>query len=131
MDLWVCVFYCLTFSAYISILSCSLLCSHVSNELTNNWKIVTDKYRKSNRIIREQLPIPVIPITNRFNALDNLKNDLELPRNIENHHIEDHHKKNVFSKQNKTISSPVRRKKRILLVAIVICVFVLVNLGST
>ena len=70
--------------------------AHVSSALTNNWEIVTDKSRKSNRIIQEQLPIPVIPITNRFNALHNLHNDLELPRNIENIHIKDHHKKNIY-----------------------------------
>ena len=53
--------------------------SHVSSKLTNNWEIVTEesrKSRKSNRITYDQLPIPVIPITNHYNALHNLQNDL-------------------------------------------------------
>ena len=86
--------------------------SHVTSKLTNNWETVTDESRKSNRTTPDQLPIPVIPITNRFNALHNLQNDLELPRNTQNHHI----KKNIFSKQNETVSSPTRREKRILLI---------------
>ena len=65
--------------------------SHVNSKLTNKWGIVTDESRKCNRIIHDQLPIPVIPITNRYNALHNLQNDLELPRSLQNHHI----KKNV------------------------------------
>ena len=86
--------------------------SHVNSKLTNKWEIVTDKSRKSSRIIHDQLPIPVIPTTNRYNVLHNLQNDVESPSSPQNHHI----KKNVPSKQNKTISSPKRRKKRILLI---------------
>jgi len=93
---------------------------HVSSKLTNNWQTVSDKStkpKKSDRTTHNQLPIPVIPITNRYNALHNLQNDLELPRHIQNHHIKNHHKKkNIFLKQNKAISSPIRRKKRILLI---------------
>ena len=90
--------------------------SHVSNKLTNNWEIVTDKSRKSNTT-HDQLPIPVIPITNDYNALHKLQNDLESPRNVQNHHIKNHHiKKNILLNQNKAISSPIRRKKTILLI---------------
>jgi hypothetical protein len=84
----------------------------MSSKLTNNWEIVTDISIKSNRTTHDQLPKPVIPITNRYNALHNLQNDLELPRNIQNHHI----KKNILSKQNKAINSPIRRSKRKLLI---------------
>jgi len=91
--------------------------SHVGSNPINDWEVVTDKSRKSNRTTAEQLPIPVIPITKRFNALHNLQNDLELPSNIENHHIKNHHiKKNIFLKHNKAISSPIRRKMKILLI---------------
>jgi len=38
---------------------------HVNSKLINNWEIVTDKSRKSTRIIDDQLPIPEIPITNQ------------------------------------------------------------------
>ena len=83
--------------------------------LMNNWETVTDKPRKSkkfNRRTHAQLRIPVIPITNHYNALHNLQYNLELPRNMQNLHI----KKDILSKQNKVISSPIRRKKRILLI---------------
>jgi len=91
--------------------------SHVSSNPINDWEVVTDKSRKSNRTTVEQLPIPVTPITKCFNALHNLQNDLELPSNIQNHHIKNHHmKKNIFLKHNKAISSPVRRKTKILLI---------------
>jgi hypothetical protein len=46
--------------------------SHVSSNLSSNWEIVTDKSRKPkklNRISHDQLPIPVIPIKNHYNAL--------------------------------------------------------------
>jgi hypothetical protein len=90
--------------------------SHVSNKLTNNWKIVIDKSRKSNTTY-DQLPIPVIPITNGYNALHKLQNNLESPRNIQSHHIMNHHiKKNILLSQNKATSSPMRRKKTILLI---------------
>jgi len=91
--------------------------SFVSSKPNNDWEIVTNKSRKSNRTTFEQLPIPVIPITNRFKALHNLQNDLELPSNIQNHHIKNHHiKKNIFLKHNKSISCPIRRKTKILLI---------------
>ena len=91
--------------------------SHVSSKPNNDWEIVTDKSRTSNRTTLEQLPIPVIPIINLFNALHNLQNDLELPSNIQNHHIKNHHiKKNIFLKHNKAISCPIRRKIKILLI---------------
>jgi len=51
---------------------------------------VTDKSRKSKKFIRttyDQLPLPVTPITKRYNALHNLQNGLEFPRNTQNHHI--------------------------------------------
>jgi dTDP-4-amino-4,6-dideoxygalactose transaminase len=107
--------------------------SHMISKLTNKWKIVTDKSSQSIRKLHEQMPIPVIPITNRYNALHNLQNDLEVPGALQNHHIKNHHiKKNVPSKQNKTKTSPKRRKKKILLIGdIVIHVVVPVNLGST
>jgi len=89
----------------------------VSSKPNNKWEIVTDKSRKSNRKTLEQLPVPVIPITNHFKALHNLQNDLELPSNRQNHHIKNHHiKKNIFLKHNKAISSPIRRKTKILLI---------------
>jgi hypothetical protein len=47
---------------------------YVNNNLTNKWEIVNDTSRKSSRIIRDQQPIPVIAITNRYNALHNLEN---------------------------------------------------------
>jgi len=91
--------------------------SYVSSKPINDWEIVTDKSRKSNTTTLEQLPIPVIPITNRFNGLHNLQNDVELPRNTQNHHIKNRHiKKNIFLKHNKDISSPIRRKTKILLI---------------
>ena len=31
------------------------------------------------------MPVPVIQITNRYNALHNLQNDLELPGELQNH----------------------------------------------
>jgi hypothetical protein len=61
--------------------------SHVSNELNNNWEIVTDKSRrpkKLNETSPDQLPIPIIPITNRYHAFRNLQNDTELPSIIPN-----------------------------------------------
>jgi hypothetical protein len=94
--------------------------SHVSSKLTNDWEIVTDKSRKSkksNRTTHNQLPVPVILITHHYNALPNLQNDRELPRNMQNYPIKNNHiKKNVPSKQNKAISCPMRRMKRILLI---------------
>jgi len=87
----------------------------VSSKLRNNWETVTDKPRKSkkvNRTTHDQLPIPVIPITNCYNALHNLQNDLELPGHMQNHHI----KKDILTRQNKVTISPIRRKKRILLI---------------
>jgi hypothetical protein len=94
--------------------------SHVSSYLSNNWEIVADKSinpKKLNRTSHGQLPIPVIPITNRYSALHNLQNDTELPSNIPNHHTKYHHiKKNAFLKQNKARSSPTRKLKRILLI---------------
>jgi hypothetical protein len=87
----------------------------VSSKLTNKWEIVTNKSRKSNRTTHNQLPIPVKPITNRYSALRNLQNeqnDLELPRNITSHH---NIKKNILLKQNKAISSRIRRKKILLI----------------
>jgi hypothetical protein len=78
---------------------------------------VTDKSSKPSRILREQMPIPVTPVTNRYNALHNLQNDLELPGELHNHSVQNHHiQKNVLSKQNKTKTSPRRRKKKILLI---------------
>jgi hypothetical protein len=79
--------------------------SHMNSKRTNNWEIVTVKHRKYTRVIHDQLPITVIPITNRYNALHNLQNDIELPSNPQNCHT----KKNVPSKQNKTTSSQKRR----------------------
>ena len=70
------------------------------------------KSKKGKRTTHDQLPIPVIPITNRYNALHNLQNDLELPRRMQNRRI----KKDTLTKQNKVTSSPIRRKKRILLI---------------
>jgi hypothetical protein len=52
--------------------------SHVSSDFNNNWEIVTDKSRKPKKLNRTslyQLPIPVIPFTNRYHALPNLQND--------------------------------------------------------
>ena len=66
--------------------------SHVGSKVTNNWEIVNDKSRKSTRIMHDQLPISVIPITKWYNALHNLQNDLELLSSLQNHHI----KKNVL-----------------------------------
>jgi hypothetical protein len=90
--------------------------SYVSSNPINDWELLTDKSRKSNRTV-EQLPIPVISTTKCFNALNTLQNDLELPCNTQNHHIKNHHiKKNIFLKHNKAISSPIRRKMKILLI---------------
>jgi hypothetical protein len=86
--------------------------SHVNTKLTNKWDIVTNKSSKSSRILCNQMPIPVIPTSNRYNALHNLQNDLELRGRLQNHHI----KKHVLSKQNKTKSSPKIRKKKILII---------------
>ena len=59
---------------------------HVNNKLSTSWDIVNVKPRKSHKvkaIIQDQLPIPVIPITNRYSALHNLKNNTEFPRHIQ------------------------------------------------
>jgi hypothetical protein len=56
---------------------------HVNNKLSTSWETVNVKPRKSHKvksIIHEQLPIPVIPITNRYSVLHNLKNNTEFPR---------------------------------------------------
>jgi hypothetical protein len=91
--------------------------THINNKLTNKWEIVTDKCSKPSRKLREQIPTPVIPITNRYNALHNLQNNPELPGELQNHYIKNQHiQKNVLSKQNKTKTSPKRRKKKILLI---------------
>jgi hypothetical protein len=79
--------------------------SHVNNKLTNKWEIVKDKSSKSSRIIHDQQPISVIPITNRYNALHNLQNDVEAPSSPQNHRI----KMNVPLKQNKTSNSQKRK----------------------
>jgi hypothetical protein len=84
--------------------------SLVNNKLTNKWEIITNKSSKSNRILRDQMPIPVIPITNHYNVLHNLKNDLESPGRLQNHLIKNLHiKKNVLSKP-KPLQKEVGRK---------------------
>ena len=73
--------------------------SHVSSNLSSNWEIVTDKSSKPNKLnitSHEQLPIPVIPITNRYNVLHNLQYDAELPSTILSHRTKYHNiKKNT------------------------------------
>jgi hypothetical protein len=94
--------------------------SHVSINLSSNWEIVTDisrKPKKLNRTSHDQLPIPVIPITNRYSTLHTLLNDADLLSNIPNHSNKYQHiKKNAFLSQNKARSSPNRQLKRILLI---------------
>jgi hypothetical protein len=85
---------------------------HISSKLTNKWEIVTNKSSKSSGILHDQIPIPVIPIINRYYVLHNLQNNLEIHGRLQNHHIE----KNGLLKQNKTKSSPKRRKKKVLLI---------------
>jgi hypothetical protein len=89
----------------------------MNNKLTNEWEMVTYKSSKPSRTLREQMPIPVIPITNRCNALHNLQSNLELPGELQNNYIKNHHiQKNVLSNQSKAKTSPKRRKKKILLI---------------
>jgi hypothetical protein len=83
--------------------------SYVNSKLPNNWETITDKPRKPkkvNRTTHDQQLIPVIPTTNRYNALHNLQNDLELPRRMQNHHI----KKDIIMKQ-KTQALQKERKE--------------------
>ena len=54
--------------------------SHVSNDLNNTWEIVTDKSRKPKKLNStspDQLPIPIIPITNQYHPLHNIQKDTE------------------------------------------------------
>ena len=87
--------------------------THVSSNSSSNWKLVTDKSRKPKRLNRnthDQFPIPVIPITNRYNSLYNLQNVIEFPSNIPNHHTEGHNiKKNTTLNQMKARHTPTRK----------------------
>jgi len=91
---------------------------HVSNELNNNWEIVTDKSRKLkklNEISPDQLPIPTIPITNRYHALHNLQNDTELPSIIPNQRTKYHHIKKE-TRDKKTTCERMKRQKKIVVI---------------
>ena len=94
--------------------------THVSSNSSSDWKVVTNKSRKLrrlNRISHDQLPIPVIPITNRYNSLHNLQNDAEFSSDISNHNTKGHIiKKNTLSNQNKARSTPKRKLKKVLLI---------------
>jgi len=73
--------------------------------------MVTDKSSKPSRILREQMPIPVIPITNRYNALHNLQNDLEFPGELQNHYIKNHHIQKMYFR-NKIKPKPLQKEGR-------------------
>ena len=54
--------------------------THVSSNLSSDWEVVTNKSRNPKRLKRiphDQLPIPVIHLTNRYNTLHNLQNDTD------------------------------------------------------
>jgi len=92
--------------------------SHVSNELNNTWKIAIDKsrkFKKLNDTSTDQLPIPIIPITNRYHALHNLQNDAELPCIIPNQHIKYHHIKKV-TRDRKTTRRRIKQQKKIVVI---------------
>jgi hypothetical protein len=95
---------------------------HVSTNIGNNWEIVADKSRKSsklkklNRALHEQLPIPVILITNHYNTLYNLQNNAESPSITLNHPAKyQRSRKNALSNKNKTRRPPIGKRRRILL----------------
>ena len=94
--------------------------THVSNNSSSNWKLVMDKSRKIKRLNRnthDQFPIPVIPITNRYNSLYNLQNDTEFLSDIPNYHTEGHNiKKNPTLNQRKARRTPTRKQRKILLI---------------
>ena len=83
-----------------AIMSDDRINTHVSSNSSSDWKVVTDKSRKPkrlNRISHDQLPIPVIPITNRYNSLHNLQNDAEFSSDIPKHNTKGHNiKKNTL-----------------------------------
>jgi hypothetical protein len=96
---------------------------HVSTNTSDNWELVTgvsnnsSKYRNRNRVAQEQFPIPVIPITNRFDALYNLEIDAESPSNTRNHSAKyQHSKKTALLSENKVRRPPIVKQKRILLI---------------
>jgi len=65
----------------------------------------------------DQFPIPVIPITNRYNSLYNLQNDTEFLSDIPNYHTEGHNiKKNPTLNQRKARRTPTRKQRKILLI---------------
>jgi hypothetical protein len=87
---------------------------HVSNKLSTSWETVNAKPSKSHKVkasIQDQLPIPVIPITNRYSALHNLKNNTEFPRHIQFQR----NKKNTSTRQNKITDSPKKKEKENLI----------------
>ena len=86
--------------------------SHGNSKLTTNWETITVKSRKPSRLAHDLQPIPEIPISNRYNILHNLQNDVEPPSNLQNPRS----KWNASPKQNNTSSSPGKKKKRILLI---------------
>ena len=88
----------------------------MSNELNNTWEIVADKSRKPKKLNNtspDQLPIPIIPITNRYHALHNLQNDTELPSIISKQRTKYHHIKKV-TRSKKTTCERTKQQKKIV-----------------
>jgi len=86
--------------------------TRLNSKTTVNWEIVTGTSRKSTRVGGEHRHIPVIPISNRYDVLHNLQNDVE-SRNAQLNHQT---KKCVPLKCKKIISSPNKRKKKFLII---------------
>jgi len=99
---------------------------HVSTTTNDNWKLVADlsnnprkprKLKTLNRALQEQFPISVVPITNRFDTLYNLKINAESPSDTWNYTAsKQHKKKNAPLNENKDKRPPIVKRKRILLI---------------
>ena len=99
---------------------------HVSTNTSDNWELVAGisnnsrksrKHKNLNRAAQEQFPIPVVPITNRFDTLYNLQIDAESPSDTWNHSNKyQHSKKTALLNENKVRRPPVVKRKRILLI---------------
>jgi len=85
---------------------------HLNSKSSVNWETDTGTSRKSTRERHKHQHTPVIPISNRYDVLHNLQNDVESLNTRSNHQT----KQFAPLKHKKTISSPNRRKKKILLI---------------
>jgi lysophospholipase L1-like esterase len=105
---------------------------HVSTNTNDNWELVagiTNNSKKSrihknpNQTSLEKYPISVVPITNRFDILYNLQNEVESTNDTWNHSANhqhpteyQHNKKTALHNKNKVKRPPKAKRKRILLI---------------